>query len=43
MFKCIKCKKTVSKFEEGRIRCPYCGGRIFIKTRPRVVKRVLAR
>jgi DNA-directed RNA polymerase subunit RPC12/RpoP len=42
MFKCIKCKKIVSKFEE-KVRCPYCGGRIFIKIRPKVVKKVLAR
>ncbi|MDI6806780.1 MAG: DNA-directed RNA polymerase subunit P [Candidatus Aenigmarchaeota archaeon] len=42
MYRCIKCKKTVAKFEE-RIRCPYCGGRIFIKLRPRVIKRVQAR
>ena len=41
MYKCINCGKIVADFEE-RIRCPYCGGRIFIKLRPEVVKRVKA-
>jgi len=42
MYKCIKCKKTISKVDE-KIRCPYCGFRIFIKLRPTVVKKVQAR
>jgi DNA-directed RNA polymerase subunit P len=42
MYKCVKCKKTISKIED-KIRCPYCGHRIFVKMRPEVVKRVLAR
>lgn len=42
MYKCIKCKKIITKIEE-RVRCPFCGYRIFIKVRPEVVKRVLAR
>ncbi len=41
MYKCIKCKKIVQKFDE-KIRCPYCGYRIFMKLRPKVVKRVRA-
>jgi DNA-directed RNA polymerase subunit P len=42
MYKCVKCKKVVSKLED-KIRCPYCGFRIFVKLRPKVVKRVQAK
>lgn len=42
MYKCIKCKKIITKVDE-KIRCPYCGFRIFVKLRPKVVKRVQAR
>ena len=42
MYKCIKCKKVVSKLED-KIRCPYCGFRIFVKVRPKVTKRVQAK
>lgn len=42
MYKCTACKKTVAKLED-KIRCPYCGFRVFVKERPEVVKRVLAR
>lgn len=42
MYKCINCKKTVAKIGE-KIRCPYCGYRIFVKMRPDVIKRVRAR
>lgn len=41
MYKCINCKKVVAKLED-KIRCPYCGYRIFLKKRPEVVKRVRA-
>jgi len=41
-YKCIKCGKIVEKLDE-RVRCPYCGFRIFVKVRPRIVKRVQAR
>lgn len=41
MYKCINCKK-VAKLED-KIRCPYCGYRIFVKVRPEVIKRVRAR
>ncbi len=41
MYKCINCKKVIPKIEE-RVRCPYCGYRIFSKIRPEVVKRVKA-
>ncbi|MCD6226440.1 MAG: DNA-directed RNA polymerase subunit P [Candidatus Aenigmarchaeota archaeon] len=41
-FKCLKCGKIIEKFER-KIRCPYCGYRIFVKQRPKIVKRVQAR
>ncbi|MCX8179012.1 MAG: DNA-directed RNA polymerase subunit P [Candidatus Aenigmarchaeota archaeon] len=40
-FKCLQCGKVVEKLE-GRVRCPYCGYRIFVKNRPKIVKRVKA-
>ena len=42
MYKCIACKKIMTKMED-KIRCSFCGQRIFIKLRPEIVKRVLAR
>lgn len=42
MYKCISCKKTIAKIDE-KIRCPYCGFRIYAKMRPEVVRRVVAR
>ena len=42
MYKCIKCKKIVTKLDE-KVRCPYCGYRIFRKVRAPIVKRVKAR
>jgi len=40
-FKCLKCKE---EFElEDRVKCPFCGFRIICKTRPRIVKKVVAR
>lgn len=42
MYKCLSCKKTIAKIED-KIRCPYCGYRIFVKMRPTTVKRVQAR
>jgi DNA-directed RNA polymerase subunit P len=41
MYKCTNCKKEIPKIED-RIRCPYCGSRVFVKLRPKVVKRVKA-
>lgn len=38
-FKCISCGKVTEKLE-GRIRCPYCGYRIFMKEKPKVVRKV---
>ncbi len=41
MYKCLKCRK---EFEiEDRVRCPYCGFRIAVKTRQAFRKRVVAR
>lgn len=42
MYKCIQCKKEVAKLED-KIRCPFCGFRIYSKARPEIVRRVLAR
>lgn len=42
MYKCVKCKRIVTKIE-GPVRCPYCGARILSKMRPEVVKTVHAR
>jgi DNA-directed RNA polymerase subunit RPC12/RpoP len=37
----VNCKKTIAKLED-KIRCPYCGHRIFVKERPDVMRRVHA-
>jgi DNA-directed RNA polymerase subunit RPC12/RpoP len=42
MYKCIQCKKEVEKLED-KVRCPFCGFRIYAKVRPDVVRRVVAR
>jgi len=42
MYKCISCKKPIAKIED-KLRCPYCGTRIFAKQRPETLKRVVAR
>lgn len=42
MYKCISCKKGIDKLE-GKVRCPYCGFRIYAKVRPDTVRRVVAR
>jgi len=41
-FKCLKCRNVIDEIEE-RIRCPFCGYRIFVKMRAPVVKRVQAK
>jgi len=38
-YKCLKCKKIIEEVDE-RVRCPYCGYRIFVKIRPKVIKKV---
>ena len=42
MYKCISCKKVIEKIDD-KVRCPYCGFRIYAKLRPEVVRRVSAR
>ncbi|MCD6482690.1 MAG: DNA-directed RNA polymerase subunit P [Candidatus Aenigmarchaeota archaeon] len=42
MYKCLICKKEIPKIE-GKVICPYCGSRILVKVRPKVIKRVQAR
>ncbi len=41
-YKCLKCRKVIEKIED-KVRCPFCGYRIFVKERPRTIKRVRAR
>lgn len=41
MYKCVKCKKEITKAEE-KIRCPYCGFRVYVKIRPTIVRKVEA-
>ncbi|MBU3896502.1 MAG: DNA-directed RNA polymerase subunit P [Nanoarchaeota archaeon] len=44
MYKCLNCGKEVSLEQANeKIRCPFCGYRIIMKTRPKKVVRVLAR
>ncbi|MBD3155737.1 MAG: DNA-directed RNA polymerase subunit P [Candidatus Aenigmarchaeota archaeon] len=42
VFKCLKCGKEVEKVID-RVRCPFCGYRIFSKKRPKTIKKVQAR
>lgn len=41
-FKCLKCRKVIEDSED-RVRCPFCGYRIFSKMRPEVVKKIQAK
>ncbi len=42
MYKCLGCGKEVEISElDRRIRCPYCGYRILVKERAKVVKKVI--
>ena len=44
MYKCLSCKKEIEAEElRVKIRCPYCGFRILMKERPKVVKKIMAR
>lgn len=38
MYRCAKCEKQIEELDQ--VRCPYCGFRIIVKERPKVVKRV---
>ena len=40
-YRCIQCKKEFAM--EDKIRCPFCGMRIIVKSRPEFRKRVRAR
>lgn len=43
VYKCIMCKKDMDwKAFEENLRCPYCGFRIVMKKRPKIIKRVKA-
>ncbi|HIQ50287.1 MAG TPA: DNA-directed RNA polymerase subunit P [Nanoarchaeota archaeon] len=42
MYKCLDCGKSISPEEiERKVMCPYCGYRILIKERPKIVKKVV--
>ncbi|MBU2520384.1 MAG: DNA-directed RNA polymerase subunit P [Nanoarchaeota archaeon] len=45
MYKCQSCTKDVKiEFSTNqKIQCPFCGFRIIRKTRPPIIKKVLAR
>jgi len=43
MYKCGKCGKRLEMKKEDPIRCPYCGGKLLLKERANVIKRVEAR
>jgi DNA-directed RNA polymerase subunit P len=42
MYKCVSCKKNIEDIGD-KIRCPYCGARVFLKSRPEVVTEVKAK
>ena len=42
MYKCVSCKKVI-EMDDGKIRCPYCGFRIYSKMRPEIIRRVVAK
>ena len=44
MYKCLKCKKDIEMEQvKEKVRCPFCGYRIVMKTRPKNIVKVLAR
>jgi len=43
MYKCCNCGKLIEPRAEEPIRCPFCGHKILLKERPKVVKKVKAR
>ncbi|RLJ06555.1 MAG: DNA-directed RNA polymerase subunit P [Candidatus Aenigmatarchaeota archaeon] len=45
MYKCMKCGKEVEidLKTAKKIICPHCGYRIIMKTRPKIIKKVIAR
>jgi len=42
-YTCFNCRKKI-EFEKRlrRIRCPWCGGKILMKTKPHIVKKIKA-
>lgn len=42
MYKCVSCKKVIETLDD-KVRCPYCGFRIYAKMRPETARRVAAR
>ncbi|MEM5793197.1 MAG: DNA-directed RNA polymerase subunit P [Candidatus Aenigmatarchaeota archaeon] len=40
--KCVNCGKETEKIID-RVRCPFCGFRVFVKKRPKIIKKVQAR
>lgn len=42
MYKCISCKKVIEALDD-KVRCPFCGFRIYSKMRPETPRRVVAR
>lgn len=43
MYRCAKCGKEIDLKKEDPIRCPYCGGKILLKERAKIIKKVEAR
>jgi DNA-directed RNA polymerase subunit P len=43
MYKCLQCGKEIDMENlKERIRCPFCGYRILMKSRPKTVRKVAA-
>jgi DNA-directed RNA polymerase subunit P len=40
---CFQCRREIKLAELKKIRCPYCGGKILIKKRPEIIKKIKAR
>ncbi|MBR9678431.1 MAG: DNA-directed RNA polymerase subunit P [Nanoarchaeota archaeon] len=43
-YTCFNCRKII-EFEKKlrKIRCPWCGGKILMKIKPKIVKKIKAR
>lgn len=42
VYKCLRCGKEFDELLDGPVRCPFCSYRAVEKTRPEVIKEVLA-
>ena len=41
---CLNCGREIDEKDiQNKVRCPYCGGRIILKKRPEIIKKVKAR